>query len=82
MIVAARSQRLLNLLSSEEVRAIHDASLRVLTETGLIIPLAPERRAEARGDREGRRNNGVDIRYGATCPVPRIHLTHGDTDWI
>ena len=81
MIVAARSQRLLNVLGSEEFRAIHDASLRVLSEPGLIMRIAPERRAEARGDREGGRNNGVDVRYGATCPGARIHLTHGDTDW-
>jgi len=48
VIVAARSERLLRLLGSEEVWAIHDASLRVLSETGVVMPLAPERRAQAR----------------------------------
>ena len=48
MIVAARSERSLSVLSADEVRAIHDASLRVLSETGVTMPLAPERQAQAR----------------------------------
>jgi len=35
-------------LGADQVRAIHDASLRVLSETGVTMPLAPPRRAQAR----------------------------------
>ena len=48
MIVTGRSERSLEVLGSEELRAIHDASLRVLSETGVTMPLASERQAQAR----------------------------------
>ena len=48
MIVSARSERSLSVLSADEVRAIHDASLRVLSETGVTMPLAPQHQAQAR----------------------------------
>jgi len=48
MIVAARSERSLSVLSADDVRAIHEASLRVLGETGVAMPLAPERQTQAR----------------------------------
>ena len=48
MVVAARSERSLSVLSADDVRAIHEASLRVLSETGVAMPLAPERQAQAR----------------------------------
>jgi trimethylamine--corrinoid protein Co-methyltransferase len=39
---------LLRVLGAEKVRAIHEASLRVLSETGVTMPLAPRERAQAR----------------------------------
>jgi trimethylamine--corrinoid protein Co-methyltransferase len=48
VIVAARSERSLSLLSTDKVRAIHEASLRILSGTGVAMPLAPERQTRAR----------------------------------
>jgi trimethylamine--corrinoid protein Co-methyltransferase len=48
VIVSAGSERSLSVLGAEKVRAIHDASLRVLSETGVTMPLAPPQRAQAR----------------------------------
>jgi len=48
VIVAAPSGRSLRLLSADQVRAIHEASLRVLSQTGVAMPLAPERQTQAR----------------------------------
>ena len=38
----------LSVLSPDQIRAIHHASLRVLSETGVRMPLTPERQAQAR----------------------------------
>ena len=35
-------------LGAEKVQAIHDASLRVLSETGVTMPLSPPQREQAR----------------------------------
>ena len=48
MTVSAGFQRSLRVLGAEKVRAIHEASLRVLSETGVTMPLAPRQRAQAR----------------------------------
>ncbi len=48
MIARADSGRSLTLLGEEKIRAIHEASLRVLGETGVRMPLAPSRQAQAR----------------------------------
>ena len=48
MNAPARTGTLLSVLGPDEIRAIHDASLRVLSETGVHMPLAPERQAQAR----------------------------------
>ena len=50
----------LEFLSGPEIRAIHDASLRIMERTGLVMPLSRERREQAadlglRVDAEGRR---------------------------
>lgn len=50
----------LELLSGPEIRAIHDASLRIMERTGLVMPLGRARRDQAadlglRVDAEGRR---------------------------
>jgi len=48
VIAAARSGTSLSVLSPDEIRAIHEASLRVLSETGVCMPLTPERQSQAR----------------------------------
>ena len=48
MVVSADPERSLTVLGAEKVRAIHEASLRVLSETGVTMPLAPSQRDQAR----------------------------------
>lgn len=38
----------LELVAGSEIRAIHEASLRIMERTGLIMPLSPERQEQAR----------------------------------
>jgi trimethylamine:corrinoid methyltransferase-like protein len=38
----------LELLSAPEVQAIHEASLKIMERTGLVMPLSQERRDQAR----------------------------------
>lgn len=48
MIKPVQWKTRLELLSAEEVQTIHTASLRILERTGLLMPLSPQRQAQAR----------------------------------
>ena len=47
MIKPVRWKTRFDLIPSEDIRAIHEASLRIMERTGLLMPLSPEREEEA-----------------------------------
>lgn len=48
MIKPVQWKTRLEFLAADEVQAIHTASLRILERTGLLMPLSPQRQAQAR----------------------------------
>jgi trimethylamine:corrinoid methyltransferase-like protein len=61
VIASADSERSLRVLGAEKVRAIHDASLRVLGETGVTMPFEAWREAGRPNARSRARERAREI---------------------